>query len=377
MPDGIETKWFSFENPTGAKSEGGKVNKGAKGQAYLPMEPGETRVLMDYQGSGTIRRMWMTMSHRDPKMLRSQVLRFYWDNAETAAVEVPVSDFFGHMLGEMSTFQSDLFESAEGRSFVCHIPMAFRTAAKVTFTNESNKRMDQLYYDIDATVNEEHPDNMLYFHATWQRDRRTELGIDFEILPKVEGKGRFLGAHIGIIGDPKVPGWWGEGEVKMYLDGDTEWPTICGTGTEDYIGTAYGQGVFSARFQGCWMVDEKNRRFTFYRHHVPDPVYFYKDARVTIQQLGGSGRKEIARIINEGVEVKPVSIMKPGARNQLLLDMDPVPDVTTNDHELGDGFTIVYRRDDVCAVALFYLDNPENGLPRIAPVQERIYATAK
>ncbi len=103
------------------------------------------------------------------------------------------------------------------------------------------------------------------------------MGKDFEILPRVAGEGRFLGVHFGIISAPGVTGWWGEGEVKMYIDGDTALPTIAGTGAEDYIGTGWGQGLFQTRFTGCTVADPKNRQFASYRYHIPDPVYFHKD----------------------------------------------------------------------------------------------------
>ena len=369
MPDDVETRWASFENPRGEKGRGGMSNKGGKGAAFHPVQAGETAVLMDVEGSGAIHRMWFTLRDRDPVSLRSFVFRIYWDGAEHPAVEAPFGDFFGAILGRMTPFESDLFSSPEGRSFNCFIPMPFRSAAKVTFTNESGKELDQLFYDIDYTLNSGHGENVLYFHAAWRRERWTELGRDFEILPRIEGRGRFLGAHIGVIEHPDNQGWWGEGEVKIYLDGDTEFPTLVGTGTEDYIGTAYGQGVFNHRYQGCLVLDKDKRQVSFYRHHVPDPVYFHKDIRVAIQQMGGASKNGVVKLLDKGVEVKPVTIHGPQGYAKLL-EMDPAPDLA-NDKTLPDGWTNMFRRDDVSAVALFYLDRPENGLPEILPVSKR------
>jgi hypothetical protein len=372
MRDDMQSRWASFENPLGEKGKGGTANRGGKGAAFEPVKAGETKVLMDVQGSGTVHRMWFTLRSRDPKSLRSYVLRFYWDNAQTPAVEVPFGDFFGHVLGRMTAFESELFSSPEGRSLNAFIPMPFRTAAKATFTNESDEDLEQLFYDINYSLNDEHDDDVLYFHATWRRERWTELGRDFEILPKVAGRGRFLGANIGVIGGPGNKGWWGEGEVKMYLDGDGELPTIVGTGTEDYIGTAYGQGVYNNRYQGCWILDMEKEHFTFYRQHVPDPIFFHEDMRVTIQQMGGADKKIVQKLLKEGVEIQPVTVHNE-EEMVFLLDKDPPIDLT-KDETILDGWTNMYRRDDVCAVALFYLDRPENGLPRIAPIAQRIEA---
>lgn len=366
MPEQTETRWITFENPTGAKGAGGRMNRGGKGAAFKPVGAGETIVLMDHAGSGTVRHMWFTLPDRDPESLRSFVLRCYWDGAEKPAVEVPFGDFFGAILGELKTFESALFQSPEGRSFNCYITMPFREHGRITFTNESTKPLGQLFYEIDLTVNEPQPENMLYFHSTWRRDPATELGKDFEILPKITGKGRFLGTHIGIIGGEGNKGWWGEGEVKVYLDGEEEWPTLVGTGTEDYVGTAYGQGEYFSPYQGSLIVDNARAHYAFYRHHVPDPVYFHEDIRVTIQQMGGAGKKTVEKLMEDGVEVEPVTVHGEKKIHLLLEDGK-----TLEDPSLPDGWTNMYRRDDVSAVALFYLDKPENGLPGIAPLAER------
>ena len=132
----------------------------------------------------------------------------------------------------------------------------------------------------DYTVGDRHGDDVLYFHAHWRRENPTTLQKDFEILPRVAGRGRYLGACCSVIPDQKkfLKSWWGEGEVKVYLDGDDGRPTLCGTGTEDYIGTAYGQGQFSHRYQGCHIADRENFRYAFYRLHIPIPSGFTKIA---------------------------------------------------------------------------------------------------
>jgi hypothetical protein len=370
MPDaGVETRWITFENPDGEKGGGGRVNQGGKGAAYRPVEAGETVVLADLHGSGTLRRMWVTLGTRTPRALRSYVVRMYWDGAERPAVEVPFGDFFGAVHGRAVAFQSELFANPEGRSFNCFIPMPFRQGARVTFTNESNERLPQLYYEIDATVGEQQPEDALYFHAIWRRQRWTELGKDFEILPHVTGRGRYLGAHVGIFGHPMNDGWWGEGEVKVYLDGDSEWPTLVGTGTEDYILTAYGQGTYSHRYSGSLIVDEPTRTYAFYRHHIPDPVWFHQEARVTLQQMGATSKARALMLSKAGVQVQQLALHTAGSIHMLLDEKRAL-----DDPALPNGIAMYYRRDDVSAVALFYLDRAENGLPPIAPLEARVEA---
>lgn len=369
MPPGVESRWVSFENPNAAKGQGAQANAGAKGAAFDKVEGGETKTLLDFQGAGVIHRMWCTLENRGPEMLRSLRLRFYWDQSPTPAVDVPLGDFMGAMLGETTAFESALYSSPEAKSFNLYIPMPFRSGARVTLTNESNLVLEKFFYDINFSVLPAFPEDALYFHATWRRERWTALDRDFRILPKVSGRGRYLGAHVGVIGHPDNLGWWGEGEVKMYLDGDSEYPSIVGTGTEDYIGTGWGQGAFNHQFQGCLVSDAKRCHYTFYRYHVPDPVYFQEDIEVAIQQIGGAPKKLVIQMLDKGVPVKPISV-NPDGEFIPLLEGDTPRDV--RDPSLPDGWTNYYRRDDYCAVALFYLDKPENGLPELAPVAQRV-----
>jgi hypothetical protein len=299
-------------------------------------------------------------------MLRSLRLEAFWDGAPEPAVSVPLGDFFGAILGRPVAFESELFSNPEGRSFVCYIPMPFRTGARIAITNDSDRHLRHLFYDVDVLLTDRADPDLLYFHAAWRRVRWNQPGRDFEILPRVGGDGRFLGAHIGVITHPDNAGWWGEGEVKMYVDGDGELPTIVGTGTEDYIGTGWGQGVFKNRYQGSLVVDADKGQYGFYRYHVPDPVYFHKDLRVAIQVMGGAEKEQIAALIGKGVPLDPVSVDDAGKFTRLKdnpTDLSAFPDKA---------WVNVYRRDDWSAVALFYLDQPVNGLPRLAPVDARV-----
>jgi len=365
---GAQTRWATFENPSAAKGAAASENKGAKGHPAEPFAAGETKTLLDIKGAGSVRRMWITIPLRDPQMLRSLRLEMFWDGASTPAVSVPLGDFFGAIHGHAARLENELFTNPEGRSFNCYIPMPFRTGARITLTNDSPRNLTNLFYDVDVLTTAQPDPDALYFHASWRRVRWTELGKDFEILPQVRGDGRFLGAHVGVIAPSDVTGWWGEGEVKMYVDGDTGLPTIAGTGTEDYIGTGWGQGLYQNRFQGSVVNDEKARMFGFYRYHIPDPVFFHKDLRVTIQQMGGDQKSKVVEMLKRGVAIRPVTVDNKGRMTRLLdtgadLLKDPSP---------GDSWVNIYQRQDVSAVALFYLDRPENGLPALAPVAKRI-----
>ena len=369
-PKGAATRWASFENPGGEKGKGALLNKGAKGNAFESLDAGASKILLDVKGSGMITRMWFTVNDRTTETLRMLKLDMYWDDAKTPAVSVPFGDFFCVMLEGPVKFESALFANPEGKSFNCYIPMPFRKSARIQITNESKKKLGLLFYDIDYILGMKHEPDVCYFHAAWRREAPTQLKSDFEILPRVKGSGCFLGAVIGVNLNPIYLGWWGEGEVKMFMDGDTETPTIVGTGTEDYIGTGWGQGQYSQRYQGCLVSNEKKKRYVFYRFHVPDPVYFSKNIRVTIQQIGGSSKTDVMKMRKQNIPLEPVSAAW-DTNFVGLLDLDPP--VELEEHPCPDGaWTNYYRQDDVCAVAYFYLDRPENGLPPLPAVEERI-----
>jgi hypothetical protein len=362
--DGVKTRWASFENPGAEKGRGGTTNKGAKGRPAESVAAGETKTLLDVKGSGLVTRIWLTINDRSPRMLRSLRIDMHWDGAEAPAVSAPVGDFFGCGLGRRTPFESALFSDPEGRSFNCFVPMPFRESARITITNESDDVLGSLFYDMDLLMDVPHGEDALYFHAHWRRERPNRLCEDFAVLPRVTGAGRFLGSNIGVITDPAYEGsWWGEGEVKAWIDGDGEFPTLCGTGTEDYIGSAWGQGAFANRTQGCLVADGQNGHWAFYRYHVDDPIYFSSDCRVAIQTMGGCQREKIVTLQKNGVPLWPVTAGIP------LMDR-PGP-VDMSDESIPGGWVNFYRQDDWSATAYFYLDRPENGLPPLPAPAER------
>ena len=367
MPANPQSRLSSFENPNSIKGNGGKTNKTAKGNAFENMEPGETKKLLDIKGEGAIQRIWLTIDH-NPIKLRSLRLQFFWDDSNKPAVDVPLGDFFGYNLGKQVAFQSALFSSGEGRSYNCYIPMPFKKAAKVLLINEGTERV-KLFYDIDFLL-QKLPLNTLYFHAYWNRQQSGQLGDDYVLLPKVEGKGRFLGISVGLNTDTSYgKSWWGEGEVKMYLDGDTKYPTINGTGAEDYIGSAWGLGTFTNWYQGCTIANDSTGQFNFYRWHIPDAIYFNKDIKVTIQQIGGWMKEDMKRLNQRGVNFKAITVDGPAGFTRLL-DMENPPLLT--DSAFPEGWVNFYRIDDYSSVGYFYLDKPASSLSSLPPLNVRL-----
>jgi len=386
VPKDVQTRWISPENPNGDKGKGGITNKGAKGNAFYIIQPGETKVIMDVEGSGIIQRIWMAGTISKNKEQRRAVrIDAYWDGAKKPAVSAPIGDFFGTAHGMLRPFESDLFLSPEGSSFNCNIEMPFKKHAYMTITNESQSEV-WFWYDINYLKVDKLPDDMLYFHAYWNRSLKTKLGVDYTIMPKVKGSGRYIGTNIGVIGGEAYQGsWFGEGEVKIYLDGDKKYPTLNGTGTEDYIGTGWGQGEFSNRYVGSVVSNKEHDIYAFYRYHLEDYVYFHKDCKVTIQQIGNSQKPAILKMFEKGGELKPVWYIKKENRktvhgrlleddNEVAFDSDKFPVTSTN----------FYRCDDVCATAYFYLDKPESNLPelpsldlRLRNLQEKVHGKIK
>ena len=363
-------RWASPENPTAAPGQGGGENHGAKGRAFTSIAAGGTLTLADVQGAGVVRRIWITIDDRSPRMLRALRVEMFWDGAATPAVSAPIGDFFGAGLGLLVPFENALFSSPEGRSFNTNVPMPFRRGARIVLVNESGVDLSHVFYDVDYTAEPVAAD-ALYFHAYWHRLRPTRLGEDFEILPRVSGRGRYLGATIGVVTDPSYgESWWGEGELKVYLNDDQARPTLVGTGTEDSIGSGWGQGVFVNRFQGSTVADQTRRVWVFYRLHIPDAIFFDRSCAVRLQQIGGAPKAEVQRLQAAGVALTPVSVDPSDYKTAfvgLLANPSPV-------ERLPDGWVNFYRQDDVSATAYFYLDRPDSALPAIASVAERTAA---
>jgi hypothetical protein len=368
MPEGAQSRVSSFENLNGIKGGGGLSNKNAKGNAFEPLKASETKTLLDISAAGIIVRIWCTINDRSPMMLRSLRIRMYWDGSAKPAVDVPFGDFFCAGLGRPVAFQSAMFSDPEGKSFNCYIPMPFKKGARITLTNEAKTDLNALFFDLDYTVLAKAPTDAMYFHASWNRRKQNTPGKDFDLLPAITGRGRFLGVNIGVNVDSGYGNtWWGEGEVKMYIDGDTTNPTINGTGAEDYIGTGWGEGEFRNLYQGCTVADGRKGQYAFYRFHIPDPIYFQKHFRATIQEIGGGMDADVKSLQANGIPLIPVSV----ASDAGLVRLFETPKKLT-DPDFPKGWTNFFRSDDYSATAYFYLDKPEDNLVALAPVEERI-----
>ncbi|NJO87544.1 MAG: DUF2961 domain-containing protein [Chloroflexia bacterium] len=342
MTNGVSSRWASPENWKAEKGKGGMVKDGRKGSSCFTLKGGKIQTIAEWEGTpGIVRRIWMTVYDRSPEALKGIYIEMYWDNSASAAVNVPIGDFFGHGLGEMAVFENDLFSSPEGRSFNCFVPMPFKKAMKINLRNSTSKDFEMIFYDVDFTVGDRLGKDAMYLYAFYNHQPITKLREDYELMPKVSGKGRFFGVNVSVAANKGdyLKTWWGEGEVKMFIDGDTDYPTLCGTGTEDYIGTGFGLGKYTNRYQGCTVADSKEYRYAFYRYHIPDPVWFNSDIRITIQQIGHTTSKNL--MIELGKLGKPVykTAEKP---EEIDLNLD---------HK-----AIMFERsDDFSSCAFFYL----------------------
>ncbi len=305
-----KTRSISPENFTGEKGKGGaariedgdKVNvanaanaardlgQGWKVNPFIRIKPGETFTLAEIDGPGTIQHIWMTPTGN----WRFSVIRIYWDNEINPSVEVPVGDFFCMGWNVYAPLNSLAVCVNPGSAFNCYWPMPFRKKCKITMQNINDQDEMRLYYQIDymlAPVAEEDA----CFHAQFRRNRINETS-DYTVVDNLRGKGQFVGLYMawGVHNT----GWWGEGEIKFFMDGDGKFPTICGTGTEDYFCGSYnfdreGQyKEFCTPYSGLHQVIrpdgtyKSQQRFGLYRWHIMDPIRFDKDLRVTIQDLG-------------------------------------------------------------------------------------------
>jgi len=282
----MESRSISFESPTGEPGQGGqsasKLGVGRKGFPAKNIIPGETVVLCDIEEGGTIRHIWMTGSFKDnPKALRSMVVRGYWDRQEHPSIECPLGDFMGSAHARLNSYQSAVHSTGINAALNIWLPMPFHERGKLTLTNEGDSDVT-VFYQVDYTIGDQHPEELGNLHVCFLRDNPTTLEEDFEILPRREGKGRFIGTVLGIRSFEEH--WWGEGEIKFYMDGDTEFPTLCGTGSEDYVCLSYGMQQTPFLYHGCsWNQDGY---ISMYRWHLPDPIYWKEECRITIQQIG-------------------------------------------------------------------------------------------
>ncbi|WP_245999640.1 glycoside hydrolase family 172 protein [Paraflavitalea soli] len=272
-----------------AKNEARELGQGWKVSPYVVIKKGTTFTLGEITGSGAIQHIWMTPTGN----WRFSILRFYWDDEKEPSVEVPVGDFFGMGWGVYAPLNSLAVTVNPGSAFNCYWPMPFRKKCRVTLENIAAEDM-RIYYQIDYTLTEV-PDDAAYFHAQFRRNNPTQGGL-YTMIDNIKGKGQYVGTYMayGIHNN----GWWGEGEIKFFMDGDTQFPTINGTGTEDYFCGSYNFDVkgkyqeFSTAYAGLHQVIRPDglytsqQRFGMYRWHLTDPIRFEKELKITMQDLG-------------------------------------------------------------------------------------------
>ncbi len=299
-----KTRSISPENFTGEKGKAGMAVEGTGSKAArdlgqgwkispsVRIQPKQVFTLAEIQGSGAIQHIWMTPTGR----WRFSILRMYWDGETTPSVEVPVGDFFAAGWGKYAQISSLAVCVNPGSAFNSYWEMPFRKSARITMENIDEEPMT-LYYQIDYALTVLEPD-VAYFHAQFRRTNPLPLKTDYLILDGVKGWGHYVGTYLawGVNNN----GWWGEGEIKFFMDGDTKFPTICGTGTEDYFCGSYNfenketrrYQEFTTPYTGLAQVIrpdglyESQQRFGLYRWHITDPIRFEKDLKVTIQALG-------------------------------------------------------------------------------------------
>ena len=299
---------INWENRTGEKGKGGMAGSplgpSRKGSPCIPqIKAGETVTLAQIQGPGIIQHIWVTVtdrtSDRNRYVLRDLVLRMYWDGEESPSVESPLGDFFCCGFGVSYPVNSMPVAVDPTRGVNFYFPMPFGHSARITIENQCDEDIPAFFYQVDYCLMEV-AENTGYFHAKWNRQRITQRAQDYVILDQV-------GTYLALTTLERY--WYGEGEVKFYLDGDRDYPTICGTGTEDYFGGAWSfatqsggrtvENTYCTPFLGYpyyshhdtfihndYHNDDQMPQRSFYRWHIMDPILFEEDIKVTIQQIG-------------------------------------------------------------------------------------------
>ncbi|MDE0856444.1 MAG: DUF2961 domain-containing protein, partial [Nevskia sp.] len=346
----LDCRSVSFENPHGGRGQGGRSARGRKGCPMHVFRPGEKRILAELSGPGTLRHIWMTAGTWRPEVMRALRLEVFYNDLAEPSVSVPLLDFFGLPHGRLAEYYSALASVHEGRGLNSHIPMPFGQSIRVEFSNESARHV-MLYYQIDYTLESTPLSEPSYLHASFRRENPTTPGRDFVLSEGLKGPGRFLGCSVGIRVLEKGH-WYGEGELKIYRDGDTEHPTYCGTGLEDYAGSAYGLGRHFGLYSGSPINipapapdgDADPDFVSFYRWHLPDPVMFSDNLRVTIQQIGSA-------FFPRGQQAAFEALRRSHADAGRGWITDLGPEVI--------GFGLYERSDDYCATAFVYCRQPQ------------------
>jgi hypothetical protein len=351
--DRTRSRSINAENPRGEAGAGGteasRLGPGRKGRPCITLPAGETTTIAEITGPGVIRHMWFTLprsTDAGPFVLRDLVMRITWEGAAEPAVEVPFGDFFCTGFATASELYSEAVVVAPNGGFNWYVPMPFRRAARIEIVNQHPADVNGFFYQVSYSVDDELGDDVGYLHALWRRtDGDGARGTDHVILDGVQGHGSYIGTFVGLTALERF--WWGEGELKFFIDDDGDLPTICGTGLEDYVGGAWAfqehlgavppprVRTFSSSYLGYHqrLLEDATASSPYatamppshgmYRWHLPDPIRFETGLRVTLQQIGDRG------------------------------------------HHLFE------RMDDVCSTAFWYQDAPGGAREDLLPVERR------
>lgn len=346
----------NIHNPNGAKGRAGA-------RIRVPrLEPGERTVIAELEGPAVITRIWLTFDwpdlyHYEGSMLRNRAvsLEITWDGAETPAVSVPVGDFFGHPLSYNIPFENAWFGDPVGRSSLCFIPMPFRKRATVAIVNGFDKPV-VVFHDIRFKKGVEVGPDDGYLHAWFNRTIPEKPGARHDMLPLVRGRGRYLGTHMGIITDRLNPLDWHNGNMKFFLDGDGEYPSMMGASLDDYGGSAW-------MYDACYMhrdsglilsrkFPEGGGHYGMYFYHRLDPVYFESACAVSICP---------AVYMSAGALLAQLK-RNPGLAGRMAIphEQEALEKAVKAGEELSFNCG---RLDDLSTVALYYLDSPEGNPP--------------
>jgi hypothetical protein len=313
LTSNAQSRSISGENLSGGKGQGGKIKPsegnaktnatkhGWKANPYVFVKPNEEKVLADIDGSGVINHIWMTPGRDGNDKLR--ILKFYWDGEKEPSVEVPLGDFFCNAWNSIN--QTDINSAVvivnPLNGFNSFWQMPFKKKCKITLTNLTKSRTT-LYYQVDYTLMDL-PDNVAYFHAQYRRVKKVPFKKEYVIVDNIKGHGQYVGTFIARGTHSKK--WWGEGEVQMFIDGDTDHATYHGTGEEDYFLGSYAYKKFENKGWDKWKYVPYNTAYSGfhvaehhegyegcfgqYRWHIMDPIRFKEDFKIQIQILGWKG----------------------------------------------------------------------------------------
>ena len=311
---------INAENPNGGKGCGGiagsNLGESRKGSPCIPViKSGENKLLADIKGPAIIEHIWMTVtnkiSDKNCFVLRDLILRMYWEDEDKPSIECPLGDFFCNGFAVSYCVNSLPIVVNPTRGFNSYFQMPFNKRARIYIENQGNDDIPSFFYQIDYCEYDNDFSDIAYLHATWRRQKITNKTKDYVILDNVRGKGHYVGTFIALSSMERY--WWGEGEMKFYLDGDQKYPTICGTGTEDYFGGAWSFGesnngimnekTYQTPFLGYpflsrtdesvhndYHMNDCPTMHALYRFHILDAIRFEQDIKVTLQQIGSCHR---------------------------------------------------------------------------------------